>query len=595
MTITILCFSCNKVTEKKGSVYVRVLFPSEYSSLPVEGAEVFTVPTTKQGITDKYGVFLLSDIKTGVYEVYAVLSGYGSGKTLVKVSSESFQAVTINLQYGLTFDIRPEIELLLPTIPAHFAPNENIVFSFNVTDKTSKPNDINVILSSDKDGKLLETHPDASNNVRFETSTLSRGTHTISITATNKENVSTIKTIELSTDAPSKIVLESATKTKDGYILLQWQKYTGTDFKRYEVFRTNNPDIDGELLASFTTIESVQFIDKLPPILSETYYYVRVTNADDKVRYSNKIKVVDPAGKIYYYSISDAVHHPSEPVIYVVDYADMKLRAINYVNQTEKSISLQGSIGKIDVGDNGFGMEVYVPNNSGFIHVYNANTLNLVTSIITGIETRCVATNGHGYIVASLIPSPWWENPVRTYSRSTGVNISGGGQYDGNMLRFVPNTDNVISITTGMSPTKMGYFEMNSSGKILKYKDSPYHGDHPLNAYIFRISNNGEFVVTNEIGAVYSASSSMIYKGMIDRGALYFSDFAFSDDGNFIYAGTSNRNSIQIVNYPQLTRSDEILTKGCPKYLFKYDGEIISISRTNTNVESFIIEKFSVN
>jgi hypothetical protein len=192
------------------------------------------------------------------------------------------------------------------------------------------------------------------------------------------------------------------------------------------------------------------------------------------------------------------------------------------------------------------------------------------------------------------MPSPWWEQPVRTYSRSTGINISGNGDNEGDRLRFIPNTDNIISISTSVSPVDMEYFELNSSGQILLHKDDSYHGDHPLDPNIFRISSNGEFVVTGQVGAVYSASSTMIYKGMIDRGSLYFSDFAFSNDGNTIYAGTSNRNSLQIVKYPQLTRSDEILIKGYPKFLFNFNGKIISISRTDTNSDTYVFEIISV-
>jgi hypothetical protein len=67
---------------------------------------------------------------------------------------------------------------------------------------------------------------------------------------------------------------------------------------------------------------------------------------------------------------------------------------------------------------------------------------------------------------------------------------------------------------------------------------------------------------------------------------LSFSDFAFSNTGNTIYAGTSNRASLQIIKYPELTRNDEILIKGYPKFLFNFNGEIISISKTDMNSDN---------
>lgn len=597
--IALLLFGCK--TEEPllgdiGDIYVTVYANSGYSSVPVKGANVFTVPATKQGITDEFGTTLLKNLAPGSYEVYANLNDFGSGKTVVRVSTDSLKKVAIQIIQGVKTGFIPEIELILPGIPANFSPNEKIVFSFNVKDQDTPNTDLKVELSSNLDGKLVETHPDASNNVKFETSTLSRGKHLITITATDNDKYTTSKTIEVSTMAPGNLVLESAT-SNSGSVHLQWQKYSLTDFERYEILRTTDPNIEGQIIASFNSVDSLKYIDKLPPFVSEVYYYVRISNTEDQTRNSNKIKVAEPAGKIYYYSVTDAVIHPTEPIIYIIDNASQKLRAINYITQTViNSVSLQGTAGKIDIGNNGFGLEIYVPNNNGFIHVYNASTLNLVTSINTGLATKCVVTNGHGYVVASLTPSPWWEQPVRTYSRSTGINISGntGSVNEANILKFIPNSDNIISISTSVSPVDMDFFQLDNAGKINATINDNYHGDHPLDPYIFRISSNSEFVITGNAGAVYSASSSMIYKGMIDRGALYFSDFAFSKDGNTIYAGTSNRTSLQIIKYPELTRKDEILTKGYPKFLFYHKGEIICLSKINMNSENFAIERIII-
>jgi hypothetical protein len=474
---------------------------------PVKGADVLSVPPSQQVVTDETGIAMLQNLEPVSYEIYAKLEGYGSGQSVVTVASDSVNNVNIVLIMGKTVDFTPEIDIILPGIPANFYLNEKIVFSIDVYDNNSEPDEIDVIISSNLDGTLLKGHPDAYNNVKFETSSLSVGMHTITITAIDKDKYSTTKTFELS---------------------------------------------------SMTT---------------------------------------DPAEKIYYYTITDAVHHPSQPIVYIVDNATQKLRAINYRTQTEiNSISLNGSVGKIDIGDNGFGIEIYVPDNNGHIKVYNAGNLNLVTTINTGFPTNCVVTNGHGYLVASLDPSPGWEMPVRTYSRSKGFRISGntGIVYKLSMLRFIPNTDNIISISTTVVPEDMNFFELDSTGIIISNNDDIYHGDYPLDPNIFKISSNGEFVITGKSGAVYGASSSMIYIGMVERGTLYFSDFAFSEDGNTIYAGTSNRNSIQIIKYPELTRFNEVLLKGYPKFLFYYDGEIISVSKTDKDSTNYIFETIKI-
>jgi hypothetical protein len=584
LILLLTLWSCEKdELSASGDVYVTVYANNGYSTVPVKGANVFTVPATSQAVTDEFGTAILKNIDVDSYEVYANLEGYGSGKAVVKISDNSLEKIEIYIERGVTTGFTPEIEQILPSIPANFTLNENIVFSLNVKDNDSQSNDINVIISSNLDGKLLETHPDASNNVRFETSKLSKGKHIITVTATDKDKYSTSKTIEVSTMAPGNIILESAI-ANSGTVQLNWQKYTLPDFKKYEIVRSLSKDVEGQVIASFSSADTVTYLDNLPPFVSEVYYYIRVSNTQDYTRNSNKIQVVEPAGKIYYYNITDAVHHPSQPIIYIIDSASQKLRAINYKTQTEiNSVSIDATVGKIDIGNNGYGLEIYVPNSSGFIKVYNANTLDLVTSINTGLATKCVVSNGHGYLVASVMPSPWWEQPIRTYSRATGINISGDGDFEGDYIRFIPNTDKIITISTSVSPIDMEYLEFDNTGKFILHKDDSYHGDHPLDPNIFRISPNGEFVVTGNVGAIYGANGSMLYKGTVDRGTLYFSDFAFSTNGNTIYAGTSNRNSLQIIKYPELTRDNEILLKGYPKFLFNFQGDIISISRTDQN------------
>ncbi|CAM2764818.1 hypothetical protein SAMN05444143_103219 [Flavobacterium succinicans] len=594
--LTLLACDKDESSSSKGDLYVKVFMNNGFSKFPAKGVSVFTVPPTKQVTTDEFGGAILKDIDVASYEVYANLDGYGSGKTAVRVSANSLEEAEILIEQGVKTGFTPEITQILPSLPASFSLNEKIVFSFDVRDSDSKASDITVVISSNLDGKLLETRPDASNNVKFETTKLTRGKHIVTVTATDKDKYFTTKTIEVATIAPSSITLESAIPNS-GNVELKWQKYTSTDFKKYEVLRSLNKDSEGEVIETFSSADITTFLDKLPPFANEVFYYVRVSNNENYSRNSNKLNVLEPAGKIYNYSITDAVHHPSEPIVYIVDNAAHKLRAINYkTNQEIDNVSIDATVGKIDIGNNGFGLEIYVPNENGFIKVYNANTLNLVTSINTGLATRCVVTNGHGYLVASVKPSPWWEQPIRTYSRSTGINISGNGDFDGDYIRFIPNSDKIITITTSISPVDMEYLELDSNGKILSHVDDKYHGDHPLDANIFRISSNGEFVITGSVGAVYSASSSMIYKGMVDRGALFFSDFAFGNNGNTIYAGTSNRPSLQIIKYPSLTRDNEILLKGYPKFLFNFKGDIISLSRTSQNgSEGYAFEIVNIN
>ena len=194
-----------------------------------------------------------------------------------------------------------------------------------------------------------------------------------------------------------------------------------------------------------------------------------------------------------------------------------------------------------------------------------------------------MVTNGAGYIVASLQPAPWWEDPVRTYSRSNGMLIDGNGDFDRDRLRMIPGSHEIISISTGISPTDMEYFLLNENGFIEEHHDDDYHGDYPLDATKFRISEDGSYAITSWQGAVYAANSGMEYKGQLQHGSLHFSDFAFSSDGADIYAATSDRKSIQIGHYPSLIRDNEILTRGFPIFIIRDGNQIIAISKADEN------------
>lgn len=597
-----MLFGCKEdlFVENGGDVFVTV-YNSGSSSyyyntpIPVKGATIFTVPGSKVGVTDQYGTLLLKGIPVGSYELYANVAGYGSGKTSLRVSKDSLHRTTVQLVEGLLLDIQPEITLISPALPANFAPGENIVFSLKVKDDKTPSDKIKVTVLSNLDGKLFEGISGQSGLVRFEKNSLTRGTHIITIIAKDGDGIESTKTFSLFTAAPGKIVLDTAVAAA-GIVTLNWQKYAQSDFASYEIFRAANATETGSPIASFVDANTTTYQDKTPSIEPSLYYYVRVVNKYDQYRNSNRVLVDSPAGKIFYYSPQYAVIHPTEPIVYILDQASNKIKAINYNTNAEiSSPVVSGSAGSFAVGDNGYGMEVYVPSSEGYIYIYDAKTLTLKTSILTGIKTTCVTTNGKGFLVASLVPSPWWEQPVRIYSRGNKGLISGAsnGLFDNAILKFIPNTDNIISITRSVSPIDMDYIQINSSGSVTSTKDDSYHGDHSLDPMIFGISNNGEYLVTSSVGAVYSVPG-MIYKGMVQRGMLSFSDYAFSPDGNTIYAGVSNNKSVQIIKYPELSLNGQIETKAYPKFIFYRNGEIIAISQNQSSSIYFVIEKLKL-
>ncbi len=172
--------------------------------------------------------------------------------------------------------------------------------------------------------------------------------------------------------------------------------------------------------------------------------------------------------------------------------------------------------------------------------------------------------------------------------------FEGSGVNDKDRLRLIPGTNEIISISTGVSPDDMEYYKISNDGMIEEHNDDSYHGDHPLNAKIFRISEDGSYAITSYNGSVYLANANMPYQGNLQNGGLHYSDFAFSSDGTTIYAATSNRKSIQIGHYPSLIRDNEIMLNGYPKYILRDNDKLIVSITSNENSTKSVISVISI-
>ncbi len=547
----------------------------------VDGASVYTQPATVIGTTDEFGTALLRELPKGSYEVYAELAGYGSGKATVNIQTDELSSATIVVEEGVSVGLAPTIELLFPVQPASFAPGEEVVFRATVSDDQTAAADLSVRWESDLDGLLHDEAAAADGTTTFSTTGLSQGVHQITLTVKDGDDFSAVISFEVRTDAPQAITLDEAVSTAAG-VSLKWSTYGQANFGSYRVYRADRDcaDESRQLIAQLSTADSTTYTDSQVPFANRVCYYVEVTTDDGRSRRSNALTVDDPSGPVFNFVADDFLLHPDRDEVFLLDRGGQRIIRYNYTTQEQTGvIDVEGQVGYCALGDSGFGLELYVPSEDGWVYVYGADDLELKTSISTGLPNASVVVNGLGHVIVALRPSPWWEQPVRTYSRATGLNLDGNGDFDGDRLRMFPNQNKIISISQSVSPIDMEYFELDGAGMITLHADDQYHGDHPLDPSIFRISPQGDYVITSNQGAVYSANSSMEYRGQLQRGALEYADFAFSPDGEVIYAATRNRASIQIGSYPALTRSDEILTRGFPLFIDYKDGVLICLSQ----------------
>jgi hypothetical protein len=568
--------ACNK--DNESDLYVKVSLPGGQH---IEGAYVYTNPLTKDGITDEFGTVLLSGLEHKSYEVFAYLSNVGGGKTVVHLGSSELEEVEVTIVAGENSGPSPIINVLSPSSPAEFSEGDTILFSAQVQDNATLNENLSITWESSLDGVLNTSTPDISGITTFSTNTLSKGIHEITLTVEDTDGYQSMAAFQLSTIFPHPVILYTPTKSS-GNVQLEWTRYEEDDFFKYEIFRRigDCEDENFELIATIFDQDVVSFSDHISDIAYQACYFVRLLNTDYQRRNSNKEWIQFPSGHIFNFIPHDIFKHPTESIIYLHDKGARKLVKFDYASdEIVGETFLASTSGHGDIGDNGYGIEIYMPGDDGRVYILDADDLSLLTTIDTGIPVSSVVINGLGHVIANSDAENFWYHPLRVYSRSNGNEIDRGGDNAVVRLRKVPGQNSVISISRGISPIDMDYFEISDFGTIEVHQNDEYHGTYPLSPDIFRISDDGIYTVTSNRGVIYLANSSMEYRGQLYDGTLYYSDFAFNDDSSIIYAAASDEKLIQVVDYYTLLVSDEILTRGYPRLLVRDGNQLIVLNK----------------
>ena len=498
----------------------------------------------------------------------------------------------------------PTADIISPVTQAEFAPGDTIEVRAEVYDRETAPDSLIIEWRSDTDGVLYTGLAGSDGIAAFSTDSLSQGTHIIRIRVTDPDGNNGIDSVSVLNVLPMTLTLYGPDKNF-GTVSLVWS-YAGLgDFAGFSVYRfeTSGTGQQGTLLIEIADVNDTTYIDSLPPMFSSIYYQVFITNTYEYTKASVERQVTEPGGALLNFVPYDAVLHPVETWIYILQRNSNQSDSIVVIDYIEmeriSSLTVSGDVGYMDIGDNGLGCELYLPMESeGWIKVCNDQLLSTVDNINVGDNCFSAVIDGRGHIIASLETSPWWDYPIRSFDRSTGALIDSNG-HDGSFgrsrLRILPDKLEIIEISTWVSPIDLDYYRINTGGSFVEYANDPYHGDHQLNYKIFRVSPSGDFMVTSSYGAVYSTGSDLTYEGQLPRGDLTFSDFAFDAAGNTIYAAASDSTIIKIHTYPSLLEQGELSTRGYPYMIFRDDNKIISLSKPEESSDYVGIEIIRIN
>lgn len=579
--LIVLLASCEKeVTIETGSIYVTV--SNSYSSI-VENAEVYTSSDMLAGKTDAFGTLMISNLPVGNQKLYVNLEGYGSYENVYPILAGKVTKIHVMLVAGKYMSIAPKVTSLKPNFAKGYIYGDTLEFAFKINDSDSKFEDIAVVVKSNLNGVLYSGNPNEFGIVTFKTNILNIGIHTITVVTSDKEEHGQTQSYTLNYETPGMVVLSSVYKVGTA-IRLNWNQYLKKDFLQYKVYVSTNDQVEPTLLAVIDDPQTTTFTDETPQLCNFADYYIQVVNLKNHISQSNAFKILEPGGIILPLHASLVIHHTTLPILYIADNNEKKLYAYNYeTNEMLASIVTDYNIENMHVADNGFGIELYVPANNGYVKILDPLNLNIITTIKVGTYMTSITSNGKGLLFFSCFNSKYPVNYVSCYSRAT-LSIVGGSNnsdLDGDeILRYVPNTNNrLIAISYGMNPS-LKYVNFSPEGLFTSYTKDKYNGSYGLAGTRFNMDPNGNFFVTSTYGAVYTTDTRQLYLGKLPGGYGQFWSFAINPEGNQIFGAVLSSKKIIVAKYPEIEFMGEINTNGLPAFVFLFNGKLVTVSST---------------
>ena len=509
-------------------------------------------------------------------EVVLAIDSLSWGEHIIRLQAENDEGfVAFDSVKVIVAALAPVVEILSPEDGQGFTPGEEIVFSAHVSDRETPVIALEYEFKSDQSGIFGSGNPDATGEIMLTTTDLSPAEHIVTLSVTDSDTMTTEVTVTIINLIPGPVDQIDAI-TENSAVTITWSATFDPDFSRYEIYRSVIQDQPGEKIGETLTIDATTYVDTEAPMVQVAYYHVRVYNTHGYFRESDVVEVNNPGGLVLMNEPSGMLIHPTETWIYL-DYGGTIFRVDFSAMEILNTGSVASFYGWKDMGDCGQGPEIYCPGSDGWIRILDSVNFSVITSINTGLATKCAIPGPDGIVCASVMPSPWWEQPLRSYDRATGEYIDGNGDFDGCRLRLLPSGFEIIEITTGVSPTDMDYYRLDATGHFLEHADDSQHGGPPLSANLFYASPNGEFVITSSSAAMYSANSSMSYLGQLPRGSRSFTDYAFSYDGNTIYAAVSGEQLILRYEYPSMQQTAEIATRTKPLFIERQGDQLVIV------------------
>ncbi len=565
--------SCKKKEEALSTLIVKVI----YSGDPMSNVHVFTVPFTADAVTDMYGLTKITGVPAGEYEVYAE-SGNVTGKSILVVGQNEVQNATVDINFTGPISFIPEITFILPDLTCSYAPGDTVRFRVKVTNAREGSQ---VTWNSDLDGHLASTPINEEGFSDFTTHTLTAGEHVITAKAEGREGYNAIKVKHIYMNGPRKVYLYPP-EIHGSMVTLTWSKYMDDDFSYYQANCRFNQFPDEPFTGTISTgaisgKSDTTITFQLPTSFCTAQFYIMAGNTSGHYNISNTRDVTRDIGLVFEGIPVQMIQHPQKSRIYLV-FSDHTI-LYDYENRTTVATCDFGTTSKfIDLGENGNGIELYLPDQS-LLRVLDGNTLTLKKEIPFPHELVSVVSSGLGFLICSQRSESADVKPLQVYSLSQQSLVAEGGEpLDTYYMKKIPGRNALAACTRRGFSSELDYFEYNEQGTVTLH-NNVYNAGGGFSVEVMEMSPNGEYFCVGIDGYFRKTDPDLTSVAYLsDSGQT--SDFAFNDAGNIAYGCSSASSLIHEYHYPSGQVEGEHLVYGSPLFMVCRGNTCIVASQT---------------
>ncbi|NBC25334.1 MAG: hypothetical protein GVY08_00595 [Bacteroidetes bacterium] len=461
--------------------------------------------------------------------------------------------------------ILPKIDIVTPTNPFINYHEDLLSLEIQVQDANTSLNELEINLYSDKDGYLETIQANQSGFASTQLGGLSKDDHYLIAEVVNKLGRSTRDTTLLYNTAPPRASITEAKFEKNSFIQLTWEKSPDPDFEFYKVYRVNSVQ-DTTLLAEISNVSETTFKDFAP--LDSLYRY-HINTSSTAFEIENTSTTASLERTLFFkpqFSGISVRKYPDYPALLVS--VSSEITGYNYEQDTFiGELSDLGNVSALNVGDNGFGVEIYAvsfDNRSEFL-IYDGFSMDLKERISVDYHIGNFETDNRGNIVTQ--DDSWYRASTRSQFPFHNSSISGvTGRF-----RLTKTTNDIYIITTGFSPMALGHVKYDDNNSVIESNGWPYHSGPPLSSTSFEVHPHGEYVITAFAGQIYEKAPSLEHRKAINENGRYV-DYAFNDSGNLLFA-LDERGWVSV--YEDLNFTSKIEIDMIPKSIFYDNGELI--------------------